>query len=71
LPADEVKGRGNEALESVEMAEYADKPPHFLSMGQKKRVAIAGVLAMRPDIIVMDEPTSELDGGMADQILVY
>jgi cobalt/nickel transport system ATP-binding protein len=69
LGIEEVKVCVNEALESVEMAEYADKPPHFLSMGQKKRVAIAGVLAMRPDVIVMDEPTSMLDGKMADQIM--
>jgi cobalt/nickel transport system ATP-binding protein len=69
LSIEEVKGRVSEALECVEMAEYADKPPHFLSMGQKKRVAIAGVLGMRPDIIVMDEPTSMLDGKMADQIM--
>jgi cobalt/nickel transport system ATP-binding protein len=69
LSLDEVKGRVNEALETVEMIDYANKPPHFLSMGQKKRVAIAGVLAMRPDIIIMDEPTSELDGKMVDQIM--
>ena len=69
LSIEEVKARVSEALECVEMAEYADKPPHFLSMGQKKRVAIAGVLGMRPDIIVMDEPTSMLDGKMADQIM--
>jgi cobalt/nickel transport system ATP-binding protein len=69
LTIEEVNTRVSEALESVEMVEYADKPPHFLSMGQKKRVAIAGVLGMRPDIIVMDEPTSMLDGKMADQIM--
>ena len=69
LPIDEVKDRVKEALEIVGMAEHTNKPPHFLSMGQKKRVAIAGVLAMKPDIIIMDEPTSELDGMMADQII--
>jgi cobalt/nickel transport system ATP-binding protein len=69
LGIEEVNARVSEALESVEMVEYADKPPHFLSMGQKKRVAIAGILAMRPDIIVMDEPTSMLDGKMAGQIM--
>ena len=69
LGIEKVNTRVREALESVEMVEYADKPPHFLSMGQKKRVAIAGILAMRPDIIVMDEPTSMLDGKMADQIM--
>ena len=69
LDIEEVNARVSEALVSVEMVEYADKPPHFLSMGQKKRVAIAGILAMQPDIIVMDEPTSMLDGRMADQIM--
>jgi cobalt/nickel transport system ATP-binding protein len=69
LDIEEVNARVSEALESVGMVEYADKPPHFLSMGQKKRIAIAGILAMRPDIIVMDEPTSMLDGKMADQIM--
>jgi cobalt/nickel transport system ATP-binding protein len=69
LSINEAKDRVDEALHTVEMIDYANKPPHFLSVGQKKRVAIAGVLAMRPDIIVMDEPTSELDGRIADQIM--
>ncbi|MGI6092995.1 MAG: ABC transporter ATP-binding protein [Veillonellaceae bacterium] len=49
------------ALEAVQMAEYANEPVHFLSHGQKKRVAIAGVLAMQPEMLVMDEPTAGLD----------
>jgi energy-coupling factor transport system ATP-binding protein len=49
------------ALETVGMSEYADVPTHVLSGGQKQRLAIAGVLAMEPDIIVMDEPTAMLD----------
>ena len=69
LSIKEVETRVSEALECVEMTEYADRPPHFLSMGQMKRVAIAGVLSMRPDIIVMDEPTSLLDNKMAEQIM--
>jgi cobalt/nickel transport system ATP-binding protein len=56
-----VKKIVDEALTTVGMTEYADKPPHFLSGGQKKRVALAGVLAMQPEIIIMDEPTSSLD----------
>jgi len=49
------------ALEAVQMAEFANEPVHFLSHGQKKRVAIAGVLAMKPEMLVMDEPTAGLD----------
>ncbi|MDR2708274.1 MAG: ATP-binding cassette domain-containing protein [Nitrososphaerota archaeon] len=59
--ADRVKELVNEALVTVGMSEYVDKPPHFLSGGQKKRVALAGVLAMQPEVIIMDEPTSSLD----------
>ncbi|MEM3382936.1 MAG: ATP-binding cassette domain-containing protein [Nitrososphaerales archaeon] len=68
-PIDRVKKSVNEALRMVGMAEYADKPPHFLSLGEKKRVAIAGVLAMHPEVLVMDEPTSNLDPMTANDIL--
>jgi cobalt/nickel transport system ATP-binding protein len=51
------------------MAEFAEKPPHFLSLGQKKRVALAGVLAMQPEVIIMDEPTSNLDPRATSEIL--
>jgi cobalt/nickel transport system ATP-binding protein len=61
LTGAEIKHRVDEALRLVGMEVYADKPPHFLSGGQKKRVAIAGVIAMKPEIIVLDEPTAGLD----------
>ncbi|MEU7696887.1 ABC transporter ATP-binding protein [Streptomyces sp. NPDC039028] len=50
-----------EALDRVGMAEYADRPPHHLSFGQRRRVAVATVLAMEPEILVLDEPSSNLD----------
>ncbi len=56
-----VKEIVDDALATVGMTEFVDKPPHFLSGGQKKRVALAGVLAMQPEVIIMDEPTSSLD----------
>ncbi|MDI9644553.1 MAG: ATP-binding cassette domain-containing protein [Candidatus Verstraetearchaeota archaeon] len=67
--AQEVRRVVEEALDTVGMAEYAEKPPHFLSFGQKKRVALAGVLAMQPEVIIMDEPTSNLDPRGTSEIL--
>ncbi|AUB59485.1 MAG: ATP-binding cassette domain-containing protein [Methanobacterium sp.] len=69
LEQDEVEKRVTESLERVGMAGFERKPPHHLSGGQKKRVAIAGILAMRPGIMVLDEPTSGLDPKGASQIL--
>ena len=69
LPQEEVERRVIEALEKVGMTGFERKPPHHLSGGQKKRVAIAGVLAMEPDMMVLDEPTSGLDPKGASQIL--
>jgi cobalt/nickel transport system ATP-binding protein len=57
----ELDRRVMHALEQVGMAEYADRPPHHLSFGQRRRVAVATVLAMEPEILVLDEPSSNLD----------
>jgi cobalt/nickel transport system ATP-binding protein len=69
LPPDQVKKVVDDALKVVGMSEFTDKPPHFLSLGQKKRVALAGVLAMQPEVIIMDEPTSNLDPRATSEIL--
>lgn len=66
---EQVKKVVGEALEIVGMSEFKEKPPHFLSLGQKKRVALAGVLAMQPEVIIMDEPTSNLDPRATSDIL--
>lgn len=61
VPRDEMRRRVDEALETVGMTKYKSAAPHKLSGGQKQRVAIAGILAMSPDCIVLDEPTAMLD----------
>jgi len=61
IPPDEIRLRVDEALKLVDMYEYRQHSPHLLSGGQKQRVAIAGVIAMNPRCIVLDEPTAMLD----------
>lgn len=58
-----------QALEQVGLSRLKDKPPHHLSGGQKKRVAIAGIMAMEPEVIILDEPLSNLDPVGADEIM--
>lgn len=57
----EIRKRVDEALKTVGMYEYRKRPPHLLSGGQKQRIAIAGVLALNSDCIILDEPTAMLD----------
>jgi cobalt transport protein ATP-binding subunit len=61
LPEPEVAARVAAALEQVGMAGSADRPPHHLSFGQRRRVAVATVLSMHPEVLVLDEPSSNLD----------
>ena len=58
---DEAKSLSLQALEQVKMLDFIDKAPHHLSFGQKRKVAIASVLASKPNLIVLDEPSSNLD----------
>ena len=61
VPTEEIRRRVDDALESVGMSEFVKHAPHLLSGGQKQRIAIAGVIAMEPDCIVLDEATAMLD----------
>ena len=61
VESSEIRRRVDEALKTVGMYEYRQHAPHLLSGGQKQRVAIAGVLAMQPQVLVLDEPTAMLD----------
>ena len=61
VPSHEIRKRVDDALSVVRMSEFAAKAPHLLSGGQKQKVAIAGIIAMKPDCIILDESTSMLD----------
>ena len=61
LPIEKVQARVEESLASVGMSDYVDRVSHHLSMGEKKRIAIATVLSMKPEVLVLDEPTAGLD----------
>ncbi len=69
LPEEEVRARVADALFAVGLTGYERRPPHHLSGGERKRVAIAGILAMRPEILVADEPTASLDPATAVEIM--
>lgn len=69
LDRQEIEKRVSKALESVGLTQHADKRPHLLSGGEKRRLSIAGILAMKSKIIVFDEPFSSLDYPGVRQVL--
>jgi cobalt/nickel transport system ATP-binding protein len=69
MPAETVKKVVADALHYVGLSGYEKRPPHHLSGGEKKRVAIAGVLAMDPAVLVFDEPTSSLDPATSEEVM--
>lgn len=69
LPSEEIRKRVDIALDIVGMTKFKDHSPTLLSGGQKQRVAIAGILALMPDIIIFDEPTAMLDPGGRKDVL--
>lgn len=69
LPEEEVKRRVDRALDLVGLNEFRDRNTMKLSYGQRKRLALAGALAMEPEVLVMDEPTAGLDPQMALELM--
>ncbi len=69
FPEDKVKKYVDYALQYVGLSGYERRPPHHLSGGEKKRVSIAGILAMEPEVLILDEPTSNLDPASSEEIM--
>lgn len=71
LPADELERRVRDAMELFQVADLVDASPYQLSGGQKKRVALAAIVSMNPDILVLDEPTNGLDEDSCDIVVDF
>ncbi|MFJ7153643.1 energy-coupling factor ABC transporter ATP-binding protein [Streptomyces sp. NPDC101118] len=69
LPEEEVRARVAEALAALDIEVLRDRPTHLLSFGQRKRAAIAGAVAMRPRVLILDEPTAGLDPHGQERLL--
>jgi len=69
LSHQEARARAAEVLQALKIEHFRDRPTHELSHGERKLVAIAGVLAMRPEVVILDEPTSGIDPEGAQQVL--
>lgn len=69
LPPDVIEKRVHEALELVRLTGFEERAPHHMSTGEKKKVAMAGILAMQPEVLVLDEPTAGLDPGGALRLI--
>jgi cobalt/nickel transport system ATP-binding protein len=68
-PHDEIRSRIDAVMQSLDIAHLANRPPHRLSMGEKKRVAIASVLVIDPEVLLLDEPTAALDPRSQSEII--
>jgi cobalt/nickel transport system ATP-binding protein len=68
-PKDEIRRKVGEMLDQLEMSHLKDRPPHRLSGGEKKRVALASVLILDPEVIMLDEPTAALDPRSQSQVV--